>query len=57
MPNIFIIIKTMNKYIITFIRENKVITTIIEAFNEERAILRFGVNFGNEIPIINIKTI
>ena len=46
----------MKKFKVNFIHtdgDNREI--IIEAFNEERAKLRFGVNWGLDMKILNIK--
>ena len=46
----------MNNYNITFLHTDKTIRTVkIEAFNRERAELRFYVNWGNEMKIQNIE--
>ena len=46
----------MNTYEITFLHTDGTTRTVeIEAYNEERAKIRFHVNWDKEMQIINVK--
>lgn len=46
----------MKKFKVTFIHTDGDTRNItIEAYNKERAILRFYVNWGNEMDVLNIS--